>query len=180
MAKSSDDGIGVDLMDMAPDSFETCPRCWARASVVHEEPCSGGGRLAHLHVCRRCRHKWWSPPASWLLCPLRGCDAHGLDATGLGGHRLLVHSALIGELPEETAASLLRSEAGLREAICPDRELLQIIRALWTGLGHDLGTAVRWLHNPNTALGGIPARLLTRRETGAEIIAYLASRQFPI
>lgn len=180
MAKHSNTGMGIDLTDMAPDSFEPCPRCAAKARVFHEEPCSGGGRHAHRHVCRRCRHEWRSQPASWLLCPLPGCDVHGLDATGLGGHRLLIRSALIGELPEESAAGLLRIEAGLRDAACTDRELMQIIRALWAGLGHDLGTTVKWLHNPNTALGGIPATLLSRREAGAELIAYLASRQFSI
>lgn len=180
MARGKNAGFGIGLMDTAPDSFENCPRCGARALVTHSEPMSGGGRSVHEHVCRRCRHSWRSEPASWLLCPLPQCDAHGQDATGFNCRKSMINSALIGDFPEEGAAALLRVEAGLQSSVCTDPELLQIIRTLWNGFGQDLGAAVKWLHKVNAELGGAPAVLLFGPEGGAAIISHLASQPLPV
>lgn len=180
MAKRQSEEVGLDLKELAPDSWEKCPCCSARAAVSHVEPMSGGGRHRHLHRCRRCRHEWSAEPASWLVCPLPLCDAHGLDATGLGGHKLQVQSALVGEMDDGKASDLLRREAGLKAAICSDEELLRIIRALWSGLGRDIGTAVKWLHNPNTAFRAAPASLLEAPYGASEILSYLAARRFTV
>lgn len=71
-AKKQD--IGFNWWDLAPDSFLKCPCCGARARVRHIEPHSGGGRLRHLHRCRRCRHEWEAHPEPGQVCSASFCD----------------------------------------------------------------------------------------------------------
>lgn len=173
---------GFDCRDAAPESFLTCPRCAASATVLHVEPKSGGGTCRHEHLCSRCRHEWEAEPASWRLCPLPCCDAHSLDATSLGGHLNTVELALDIRTPvrAEVIDRVLK-DFGLTPSSEADLHgCMAVIRAARAAVGANTRLAVAWFHNWNTALDDTPATILSQPGGTERLRDYLTSRHVPV
>lgn len=173
---------GFDRRDGAAVSFLACPRCGAAATVLHSEPHSGGGICRHEHRCTRCRHEWEAEPASWRLCSLPHCDAHRMDATGLGAHLDLVELALDIRTPvsADICARVL-ADLGLEQSAGSDPQAsIAVIRAARSAVGGDTRLAVAWFHNLNTALGDTPAAIMKKPDGTDRLRDYLEARHVPV
>jgi len=139
------ESIGFDAWDTARDSFRNCPRCSARAKVLHVEPHSGGGPDQHLHRCTRCRHEWESAIEDDETCPYDNCcGGEYLDAMGLNRLRDIRQSYLRA-----------RDALGLPGDFRPLKDKLKIIRIaeLLRGiLGDDTAGILAWMEKYNTVL----------------------------
>lgn len=184
MAREDDIGNrhGTDAWDIAADSYASCPCCDAKARLRHVEPRSGGGLSVHAHRCTRCRHEWEAEPATWRLCRLPGCDAHGLDATSLGGHLDMIELALDMRSPVSgEVIGRVMQDFGLAPSAGSDPQTcMAAVRAARRAVGGGTALAAAWFHNLNTALADTPANIMSRTGGADRLLGYLASRQAPI
>lgn len=91
--------------------------------------------------------------------------------------------ARITGLSEPTVSRLKRGDAALEEGSKPYELaalLVRAFRALDAITGGDEAVSRAWLAAPNTALGGVPADLITTIRGLADVTAYLDARRAPL